>query len=78
MTDCQQCKALTEEVSFLRGLTDRLLSLANKSALQAVRPEAYASTFNPQEYYGTSDSDEVYEYNEYGQKVLSKKFEMKT
>lgn len=79
MTACPQCKALNEEVAFLRNLADRLLKLANVSAMQAVRPEAYAdkSTFDPQEYYGTSGSDEVWDYNEFGQKVLVKRSEVK-
>lgn len=75
MFDCKNCKTLEKEVEFLRSqlsaMTDRLVALANPLALQAVSQGV--GGIDPEEYYGTSSQDEVFAYDEFGQRILSKR-----
>lgn len=78
MFDCKSCKTLEQEVKFLReqvkAMTDRLVVLANPLALQALNPTMQIA---PEDFYGTSSQDEVISYNEYGEKILVKRTEVK-
>lgn len=74
MFKCRTCKTLTNEVAFLReqvkSMTDRLVALANPAALQAL---GFSQRLEENDFYGTSEQDEVIEYDNYGQRILTKR-----
>lgn len=76
MFDCKTCETLSDEVKFLReqlkAMTDRLVALTNPLALQVLSP---LPQYNPDDFHGTSQMDEMIEYDDYGQRILKKRID---
>jgi hypothetical protein len=68
MPRCIRCSELRDQVSWLReqnkNLADRLLAVSNPNALAAFRPDYIRN-----EYYGSSEDDQVTGFDEFGQQV---------
>ena len=66
---CLKCKTLESEVLFLREevrrLSDRLLAVTQPLAYQAIQ----FPNMHPEDCYG-SDTDEMIDYGQMGQKVI--------